>query len=309
VSDQPAPRPYPEARPPHLPDVLTRQSPWAFAFAAIAVIQVVAALQRTWQSDVGLIDYSLLVSLLIPSAIVPLLGVAVFVRQPEARRTMPLLVFGLAVLCGTELLTHVDGRIYEFLAGPELDVTSPGVVAYGVFKSLLRLFGILYVGAGIAAARQVGAWRGQRLLTFWLVAVAVIGIVLGPLGVVPATADLTVGDLIGLILGVILALLVSLAWAYLASVTVGGALAGEVPRGAWKLGAVAVATLFALRVISGVLIWLGEAGFTIGTITSYLSLAAWLLLIVAFATGLPTPAAVDATDDPPAATQPGSAAG
>ena len=33
-------KPFPEARPPHLPDLATRQSPWLFLFGALIAVQI-----------------------------------------------------------------------------------------------------------------------------------------------------------------------------------------------------------------------------------------------------------------------------
>lgn len=50
-------------------------------------------------------------------------------------------------------------------------------------------------------------------------------------------------DLIAAAIGMVLTLMVTLAWAYLASMTVGGWLAGEQPNRAWGLGALAATYL------------------------------------------------------------------
>ena len=180
MSEETAPKPFPEARPPHIPDVITRQSPWLFGFALLAAYQVIAG-WRSWSGDfpvptpdqIPLLAYNL-----IPSAIVPLMGVAVFLRRPDARRSMPLLIFGLALLCGVTLLEDFDTPIYEALSGGDpSQFNSPGVVAYAVFKSLARLFGLVYIAAGIASSRSQPRTRMQRAVSIWLVALAVVAIV------------------------------------------------------------------------------------------------------------------------------------
>ena len=119
-------------------------------------------------------------------------------------------------------------------------------------------------------------------------------------------------DVVGSVIGLALGLGATLAWAYVAWVTVGGAMAGEVPQRAWRLGAIAFSILFAFRVFSGVFVVFGANAQGVGLVAIVVSLGAWVILVVAFALGLPTPAeAVEAqvttTADPPAVTQPGSA--
>jgi hypothetical protein len=313
MSEETVPKPFPEARPPHLPDILTRQSPWAYVFAIVTVILVVNAASRVGLSEPQLIDYGQIVSLLIPSALMPLLEVVVFVRHPDARSSMPLLVFGIGLLSAVELLEAVDTPIYDVLAGPDLAFDAPSVVAYGVFKSLVRLFGVLYMGAGIAAARQLPMTRTQRPLAIWLVALTIVGVVVGPVALASMVGDLSAVDVVAAVIGIVLTLGVTLAWAYVVWVIVDGSLAGEIPGRAWLLAAIATAILFAFRVVSGLFVAFGEAAFTVSVIAGYASLVAWLLLFVAFVLGLPTPAAGpsagEATADPPGVTPPGSGAG
>jgi hypothetical protein len=311
VRQEIAPAGVPEARPPHLPDILTRRSPWVFLFAAMTVILVVSAWTRVALSGPQLIDVGQLVFLLIPSALMPLLGVVVFVRLPDARGSVPLLAFGIGLLSAVELLEALDAPIYDLLAGPDLAFDAPAVVAYGVFKSLVRLFGVLYLGAGIAASRQHPATGAQRPLAIWLVALTIVGVVIGPIALASMIGDLSAVDVVAAVIGIVLTLGVTLAWAYVVWVIVDGSLAGEVPRRAWLLAAVATTILFAFRVVSGLFVAFGEAAFTVSVVAGYVSLVAWLLLFVAFVLGLPTPAGPrsDATGDPQAATPPGSAAG
>ena len=311
-----SPRPYPDARPPHLPDVLTRQSPWVYAFALATAILVWVAWREVALSEPELIDYRSFVALVVTTAVFPLIGAIVFVRQPAARKTMPLLVLGLALLSAVELLDAFDTPIYEALAGPDQAFDAPTVVAYGVFVSLARLFGMVYLGVGIASTRRRAPTRAERPLAVWLAALAVVGVVAGAVALGPPSTSGGAVDLVGAVIGLALGLGATLAWAYVTWAIVGGAMAGEVPNRAWQLGAVAISILFAFRVVSGVFVLFGQDAQGLGVAAILVSLGAWILLVIAFALGLPTPAPADeamteddATVDPPAATQPGSAAG
>jgi hypothetical protein len=96
-------------------------------------------------------------------------------------------------------------------------------------------------------------------------------------------------------------------------VAIDGWLADEQPRVAWGIAAVGaalhlvVALMVGLSAVLGGLAGAGSevvlAAVTVG------SALAWLLLLLAFALGLPSTSAPAATPDPPAARTPGSAAG
>ena len=146
----------------------------------------------------------------------------------------------------------------------------------------------------------------------WLATLAVVGVVGGAVALGPPSTSDGAVDVVGSVIGLALGLGATLAWAYVAWVTVGGAMASEVPQRAWRLGAVAFSILFAFRVFSGVFVVFGPNAQGVGLVAIVVSLGAWVILVVAFALGLPTPAeAVEApvttTADPPAVTQPDSA--
>lgn len=320
MSDTPLPKPFPEARPPHLPDVLTRQSPWVLAFLAIAVLQV----WRAWTSITGLgaenagSALGLAISS-IQTIIPPLFGAALFWRHPKARATMPPLVFGLALFAFGELLGAFEQPIREVLlaiAPPAAEGTvfdTPAVVAFGVFTSLLSIFAVLYTAAGLAATRR-GRSAAERPLTVWLVALVIVSFVLYIAGILPILQNEATPDIaIRVVLGAVLSVLGSLAWAYFVSVTVGGWLAGEAPRRAWIAAAIATAVLFTTPLVVGASLVLGTDALVLAsTVALYTSMAAWLLLLAAFLLGLPAPPGdepAEATVDPPAATRLGSAAG
>jgi hypothetical protein len=118
-----------------------------------------------------------------------------------------------------------------------------------------------------------------------------------------------------LLVGVVLSGLETLAWAYVAVVAIGGWIAGDSPRRAWRLAAIGASALYGIRLIIPVLAFipLDPTIVPLYLIIAFVSYAGWLLLAAAFVLGLPAPAstpdAVEAMGDPPAATQPGSAAG
>ena len=170
--------PIPEARPPHLPDAVTRVAPGFYAFVLVALITGWSDIRR-WLGDFPIFDPAnlwLLVAALVPSVVTPLLGAVLFLRHPRAHRTMPLLVFGLALLAVAELLDAFETPIRTFLLSLSSaeEVTSPADFAYLVFTTLLSLFAILYVGAGLAAARRRERSQAERPLMIWIVALSIV---------------------------------------------------------------------------------------------------------------------------------------
>ena len=93
------------------------------------------------------------------------------------------------------------------------------------------------------------------------------------------------------ILGTVLSGLVTLGWAYVATVTVGGWMAGETPKRAWVLAALGASALLGLRLIFSVLGLVplqADQQPVVFVIIPLVSYAGWLLLAAAFALGLPT---------------------
>ena len=310
-------RAYPEAQPPHLPDVATRQSPLILFFLAVVVVQL-WRLAATWPSAAAGIDPKSTIEYALswlPSLAAPLAGVALLFRQPDARRTMRVLVFGLALLSVGELLGVFQEPIRDLLRGlsPVDDASSPydspAEFAFRVFTLLLTIFGLLYLGAGLAATRVRERTAAERPLTIWLAALAIVGSVVSLAALTSIAIEATPTLIVQVVVGAILSAVVTFAWAYVAVVTISGWIAREMPRRAWAVGALAAGILFAFRLIFPALslVPFGPESSPFLTVLAYVSWAAWLLIIVAFVIGLPTVVApVSPTDDPPAATSPGS---
>ena len=318
-------KPFPDARPPHLPDTLTRLSPWVLFFVAVVALQLWRLVQA-WQPSVipgdvrSAIEYILS---WVPALTAPLIGVALFYRHPDARVSLRVLVFGVILLSFGELMSAFQEPIRDFLRGlapaddPTLLAETPAEFAFRVFTLLVTIFGLLYVGAGLSSARAHEATKAERPLTVWLAALAGVGSVVSLTALSALPADSTPMLTIQVIIGVVLSAVVTFAWAYLAVVTISGWIAREAPRRAWGVAALATTILFGFRLIFPALslVPFGPDSGPILSLLAYVSWTAWALLIVAFALGLPaTPGSVseadaDATGDPPAVTSPGSAGG
>ena len=323
MSEQSQPKPFPEARPPHLPDVVTRQSPWILLFAAVAVLQVWRSVQLLPALGSGTDAGQAINAVLswIPSLAPSVFALALLLRHPDARRTMPLLVFGLALFAIGELLAVFAEPIRGFLRAitspgdPEFILDTPAEFAFRVFTLLLAIFALLYVGAGLSSARTRERRPVERPLAVWLVALGVVSTVLSLTGLAIIQVEVTPMLVVQLVAGVILSGLETLAWAYVALIAIGGWISGDSPRRAWQLAAIGTSVLYGLRLIVPVLVLipLDQTVMPVYLIFAYVSYAGWLVLAAAFVLGLPGPASeVDdagPTADPPAATQPGSAAG
>jgi hypothetical protein len=280
---------------------------------------IVVAAVNSWRLVVapavsvdGRLLFALLVSV-VPSIVGPLLGAALFSRHRDAWKSMTLLAFGLVLLSFGELLNSFDqiiGGFLDSLTPLDDQPTSPARTAYAVFTSLLGVFAIVYMGAGLSAARRMPRGGAERPLMIWLVALGVIAAVVSVAAVFSLGLAPTPMLVVQLALGVGLSLASSVAWAYLAATTIGGSLAGEEPRRAWQLAAFGVSLLIASTLIVTALgaVDLGESGLVL-TAASVLSIVGWVVLLAAFLSGLPSPREAGATADPPEAKRRGSGAG
>jgi hypothetical protein len=247
----------------------------------------------------------------IPALAASLLGVALFLRHPDARRTVPLLVFGVALFTIDGLLAIVAEPVTRFLDGlgptaaPSLPI-SPAVVAWSVFTTLVSIFAVLYTTAGLSTARREPPTPAARPLAVALTVLAVATVILS-VGTIPwGELDLSPWSLTTLTVGIVLGLASTLAWSYLLVVSLAGLIAGEAPRLGWALATVAAVSFVGIRVVIALPLGLDAttgAGQAAIAVLGYASMLGWLALLAAFVVGLP------ATGDRPVSTPTGPAAG
>ena len=304
----------PEARGPRLPDALTRLSPWVYLFVIAAVAQVAAA-WLDWRglgSQAAPFDLTAAIVSRTGAIAASLIGAALFLRHPGARRTLPLLVFAAILLTVGQLADLVEAPVRRFLEtiAPTADnglEISPASIAYSVFTTLLSVFAALYLGAGLAEARRNGPIRSERLLTTWLAVVGIAAVLISAIPIGQATVDASPRTIVLFVIGVILSLLVTLTWCYVLVVTLSGWIGGEGPRRGWGLAALTAMIVLFIRIVVSVgsVMSLPPA---VGDITlravAFGSTLGWVLLLAAFLVGLPA-----TTGDRPEATPPGSVAG
>lgn len=297
--------PWPEARPPHLPDRLTAV-PWlAWPFVAIAVILLAVAWPRV-QSLFEPAGFS--IALLIgemEAAVGALLGAALFWRHPDALRTLPRVVVGVTLLAAREVLRALapalEGAFATVTPAPEaFPFFVPLSTAYNAFATVVGLFGLVYLARGLAEARRREDGGSSRPATL---AVVVVALLLGAaqwstIGDLPADASMTIGTLV--VVSLSLTTLNLLAWGYLTLTAGRGWRAGEAPRRGWLVATLAGMCLFLSTIMLAILNWVVSAPsdgvLLIHQLASLIGIASSFLLLVALALGLPSTAEPDGVD-------------
>ncbi len=313
--------PWEEPRSPHLPDRLTSMTPWVLPFVLVAAYQVWLMWdgQPTEGNLAGRLGYWVDALRFQFMAIAPVLfGVALFIRHPDARSRLPQVATGAFALLLQQVMRLLEPTLSPvFVAltpeSNELSFYSPAAEAYGLLTTVVGVFGIAWLARGLSAARRFEDAVRVTPIAILLVAGAV------------GSSALSLMALIGvevfgppvLIAGTVLVnLLATLAWAYLFVVALSGWLAREEPRVAWALAAVGAGLALTLRLVAPVMEFVPAPQDLLIRAIDLLALGAligFVLLVVAFAMGLPsTESVADAPDpmpDPPAVTPRGSAAG
>jgi hypothetical protein len=302
-----------QARGPHLPDVITRMSPWVYPFIVSAVVQAALAWQRLVAPGVfPRLDDVYQVQFRIDNVLISLLGAALFIRHPDARRSLPLLAFGLGLLALGPLLDVVDSPVTQFLeslapSGDEIIGSSPAAIAYHVFTSLIAVAAVVYVGVGLADARESRRHPAEQSILGLVMLVGIATVVLGLLAVGAGRFPATPYEWALVTIGFVVSLLHTIAWSYVIAVTFGGWLAGDSPHRGWGLALAAGAIGLVVRIVSTMFVIVANLSVPLSsdlfTVVGTAVTLSWLLWLVAFALGLP------ATADRPEATPRGSEAG
>lgn len=299
-----------EPRPPHLPDRLTSVTPWVLPFLVVAAYQVwlLWAGQPTATDLSHVVDYWFYARYEFGGIAASLLGLALFLRHPDANSTLPQIASGAFLLLFAQVLTRLEPLLPPLFmtAMPPTDdasFISPLAQALFLAISFLWVLGLAFLGRGLTAARRhegIGPLRGLAI------ALAVVAVVSSGLSVVGYTAvDYVPSD--GQVLWIVGAWLVNLcgglASAYLFVVCLKGWLGKERPPVGWGLAALGAGFIVVDRLL---LPFVGLAPapnpilFGIAEGVASGEVLGWVLLVVAFVIGLPSTAAT--TADPPATT-------
>lgn len=294
--------PWEEPRPPHLPDRLTSISLWVLPFLVVAVFQLwLLWINQPLSSNQGsAVEYWLDTRYQFAEIAGSLIGLALFLRHPDARTTLPQVALGAFLLLLAQVMGLLEltlDPVFVALAPPSDDLFffSPLKEAYSIFTSLVAVFGIAFIASGLSAARRYGSTGPVRSLAVVLVILAVVSSGVSILEVTTAEFEVSPA-LVGTIVGSVVArFLRTLALSYLVVVLVAGWLGQEAPRSAWRLAAVGAALLLLPALVApflGVFPLPQEVLLAIITFIQEGVVVGWVLLVVAFALGLPSTASI-----------------
>ena len=320
--------PWAEPRPPHLPDRLTSITPWVLPFLVVLAYQG----WLVWVDQPRAADAATSVDYWISAArsnltgvAASLLGVALFVRHPDARSSLPQISTGAILLLLQQVMTLLKPAIEPWLLslappGDDLALFSPVVEAYDIVTALVWVFGLAFLASGLSAARRYEDVVKGRWLVVGLTILVVASIGFYVVGL--RAFDLDANPMMVTVASSLLVTLFgTLAVAYLVVVSLTGWLGQEVPRAGWGLAAVGAGMILVQRLMAPVvLVFPLSQEVLIGMfgLLADLALLGWVLMVVAFGAGLPSTEAVPdadhdlqerATADPPAATRSDSGAG
>jgi hypothetical protein len=301
--------PWEEARGPHLPDRLTRVPILVWPFVILAVVQIVAIVLEDWMAmtaDPGgvALNYGARIA-------ASLLGAALFLRHPDAVRTLPILVLGVTLMAVEQVIGVLSVALGPLFAEswivPTDDTTTyVGASVFSIVRSAIGMLAVLSLALGLAAARRIEGGVDRPVLVV-LIGGSIVVAVASDIGFRLLTSESVIVSPIAYVASVVVGLASLLATSYLVAVALAGWLAGERPSIGWALaaasGSVTIAIVAAFALVS--LIQPRDLGPLL-TVFSIAIAASPVLLLVAFAIGLPS-TEPDATPDPPGATTPGSA--
>ena len=317
--------PWEEPRPPHLPDRLTSISLWVLPFLVVAVVQLwVFWRDQPFGTDASsLLEYWLGIRYEFVGIAGSLIGVGLFLRHPDARTALPQIATGAFLLLLTQILGLLESTLEPVFAtfapgSDEFSFFSPLSQAYRIFTSLVGVFGIAFIASGLSGARRYEDVRSMRGPAILLTGLAIVNAGYTTLGYA-LVQDYVEGISLVFVVGALLAnLFRALALSYLVVVSVSGWLAQEAPRSGWRLAAVGGGLLLFHALAApflGLVPLPQEALLTIFGFMADGVIVGWVLVVVAFAVGLPSTESTPedevagATLDRPAVTTPDFGAG
>lgn len=302
--------PFAEARPPHLPDALTRflgpfsWTAWSFVVAAVLVAFGRLTAARIQLADVGpdLIQFALQIT---PGVVSCLFGAALFVRHRKAWTSDRQLVIAAVLLVGVEVLDIAAPYLRSLLPAQDISVSSAvdtPAFALSALGGVVTVVAVMLLARGLLAGRVDRSWVSSPWATtpIWIV-----GILAAALGFAAYALAIARGGLpgVGLIDAVVLvvvvgaAVVIVVAWSYVATVAATGSVNGEGPPNAWALAATGGLTIlvgYLMSSIASVAGWLilspeAQADWTLTLATGSVAVraAGFLLVLGAFALGMP----------------------
>jgi len=286
-----------EPRGPQLPDVLTRVPPGVWPFVAVAVLEAFGQWEQVRSIQAGHpLDVVEAVIAAIGGLAVPLIGAALFVRHPNAHRTMPAITLGVVLLAALTVVDALRDVVLEGIVQSELDFETATFAGtgYSVIQALIRVFGVTYIALGLDDARRFDDRTRASGVRVLLLIAALLAPAITAVVVWPWPQELVVTTLLSLAAQVA----TNLAWTYLAWIAVRGWAAGEQPTVAWGLTAIVAAGNLFVTVLAAMLnlvVWVigpteGQVPvvFEVYRLLLAVLAALWVVLLAAFWLGLPS---------------------
>ncbi len=296
--NQPA---WEEPRGPHLPDALVRVPAPVWPLLLVTALTLWIHVERARAPGI-LTPTDLLFAALaaVAPVVASLIGVALFLRHPDAWSRWPMLVVGVLLLAAgqaLELVAPVVRPWLEGLAPGDSDQLLPGPLSFALstLPTLVEAFALLYLAHGLArAAIGIEPWRDRGVIALTL------GVGLVPPIVSVATVFVGWDDfstpLPYLAVSLAAQTFLWLAAPWLAVVLIVGARAGERPVAGWwapavgmglRMVATAVIAIMSLVQLAGGAIEPVPWSMALGNALSLAIVLGWILLLVGFALGLP----------------------
>lgn len=243
--------------------------------------------------------FSFILSVIPPVCAVLIPG-ALLLRHPDAGSRARTLLFGTLVFASVTFFRAIEGSLQATFTGltpaPEaLEWFVPSALVYTSFVSLIGLFGLLYIGLGLAKARNY-AFTRNAVIAGWVILVTAIVAIAGRIWTLTGVdlADPTLTTDVWVYVGsiIVIGILTILAWSYVARVLTRCALSGEEPEMAWYIAAAGTCLIVATFAIvawstfvavsseslSSVLVYVRQTMYAIGHVA----------LLIGFVLGLPS---------------------
>ena len=281
----------------------------AIPFLAVAAIEIVTVARTVLEFGTANLKSTQLSVVVpaIPGVALTLIGAALLIRHPDARRTLPRLVTAAGLLVVVALGRLVSGPLFAWLPevlegsfpSPEPYPSSLFILGYLVVLPGISALALWWMGRGLRAARRYPDQGSTALIA--LVVVLAVVVITGSASVGASWSEFQAGqssvvtvyllaNLLGSVLGGLalgsLAITATRGWAAAETPQLGWALAAF---GAWLMFAVSAAVAVVTFGLSGVVAFdylLVLGGITVANVVGP------LLLLAAFAVGLPTTDAI-----------------
>jgi hypothetical protein len=295
-----------EPRGPHVPDAIGRIPLGVWPFLALAVLEAYGQWELLRSVQFGRpVDAAEALIGLVGGLAVPLIGAALFLRHPNAHRTLPSVAIGVALLAALTVVDAFREPVLRGITQSELDFEAWMLAgtAYSVIQALTRVFAVTYLAIGLDDARKFRDRSRASGIRVLLVLVALASPAITGFVVWPWPDEQTLVNAVNVAAQVVS----NLAWTYLGWVAFRGWAASEEPTTGWGLVALAATGTLLVGLLAALLNlavwWVGPTeGQVPAVFEAYRLLLAvlsglWVALLAAFWLGLPAEPAPASIED------------